>query len=471
MEQNKKIFILLPDGVGLRNFVYSGFFEQGRAQGFDIVYWNNTLFRIADFGYPELKMESARMHSLTYIYKAARKEIELTLNRKKSGDSVYDTYRFPLRYSNFKQAVKNIGIELVTATHNSRKGLRRIVTKIDALERRTDTYKRNYKVLQRENPAMLFLTNQRQVVAVSTILAAKDLGIPTATFIFSWDNLPKATMVVDTDYYIVWSELMKSQLLAYYPNIRPEQVFITGTPQFESHFNPSLITPREVFFAANGMDTSKKYICFSGDDFTSSPDDPAYLEDTALAVRKLNQEGHQLGIVFRRCPPDVSGRYKEIVAKYNDVIVELEPKWKALTESWAGVLPMPEDVALQANTIAHTEFVVNLGSSMVFDYAAFGKPCGYFNYNQPRRLDPKWDLHTCYRYVHFRSMPSREVVVWLNDKSSLAENLEKMLTGMPDTVRAAQQWFEIINQAPAAGASRRIWKAFEKIIAPKAQNS
>jgi hypothetical protein len=35
------------------------------------------------------------------------------------------------------------------------------------------------------------------------LLAAQQLGIPTATFIFSWDNLPKATMVVETDYYFV----------------------------------------------------------------------------------------------------------------------------------------------------------------------------------------------------------------------------------------------------------------------------
>jgi hypothetical protein len=33
------------------------------------------------------------------------------------------------------------------------------------------------------------------------LLAAQQLGIPTATFIFSWDNLLKATMVVETDYY------------------------------------------------------------------------------------------------------------------------------------------------------------------------------------------------------------------------------------------------------------------------------
>lgn len=463
----KKIFVFLPDGVGLRNFAYSGFAEKCALKGYDVVYWNNTPFPLDTLGFSEIRMRDVKMHPMTYMYKAARKEIELTLNKRKTGDKVYDTYRFAMRYNGLKQSIKNIGIQILIATHSSEKGLKRIKNKIDRVERQTDTYRRSYDTLQKEKPDLLFLTNQRQSVAISTVLAAKDLAIPTATFIFSWDNLPKATMVVETDYYIVWSDLMKEQLLFYYSEIKPEQVFITGTPQFEPHFNPEIIIPRETFFARHGMDIDKKYICFSGDDFTSSPDDPAYLEDTARAIRSLNEKGHNLGIAFRRCPPDVSGRYKDVVAKYDDVITELEPQWKTMGETWAGILPMPEDLSMLANTIAHTELVVNLGSSMVFDYVSFGKPCAYFNYNQPERIDPNWDLHTCYKYVHFRSMPSKDAVVWLNDKSSLASNIESMLSANEETVTAAQQWFEIVNQPPATKASDRILEAFEKIITPQ----
>ena len=42
---------------------------------------------------------------------------------------------------------------------------------------------------------------------------------------------------------------------------------------------------------------SKKYICFSGDDITTSPNDPVYLGDTAKAIMKLNESGQNLGIV------------------------------------------------------------------------------------------------------------------------------------------------------------------------------
>ncbi|RZJ27748.1 MAG: UDP-glycosyltransferase, partial [Flavobacterium sp.] len=165
---NKKVFIFLPDGVGLRNFAYTDFFKQGSALGYDIVYWNNTPFPISQLGYPEIRMENAKMHPLTYIYKAARKEIELTLNKRKTGDNVYDTYRFPLPYNSFKQSLKNIAIEFLIATHSSESGLKKIIGKIDSVERKTETYKRNLEVLKREKPAMVFLTNQRQVIAIST---------------------------------------------------------------------------------------------------------------------------------------------------------------------------------------------------------------------------------------------------------------------------------------------------------------
>ena len=100
----------------------------------------------------------------------------------------------------------------------------------------------------RDKPELIFCINQRQVNAIAPLTAANELGITTGTFIFSWDNLPKATMVVEPDFYFVWSENMKQELLNYYPFIDAKNVFITGSPQFEPHFNPELRISREQFF-------------------------------------------------------------------------------------------------------------------------------------------------------------------------------------------------------------------------------
>jgi hypothetical protein len=213
------------------------------------------------------------------------------------------------------------------------------------------------------------------VNAIAPLTAARDLKIPTATFIFSWDNLPKATMVVDTEHYFVWSDNMQKELLKYYPHIKQEQILITGSPQFEPHFNQNLGESRETFFEAHGLDLSKKYICFSGDDKTTCPDDPQYLNDVAEGVKKLNSKGHKLGIIFRRCPVDFSERYNIILERHKELIVPIAPLWKRTGTSWNAILPTKEDLALQINTIIHTEAVINLASSMVFDYVVFDKPC------------------------------------------------------------------------------------------------
>ena len=331
-------------------------------------------------------------------------------------------------------------------------------------EQKTDYFNECLATLQEEKPSLVFCTNQRPMLAIAPILAAQKLKIPTATFIFSWDNLPKSTMVIETDYYFVWSDLMKNELIKYYPYINDNQIFITGTTQFEIHFDKNILVSKEKFFKEYNLDLQKEYICFSGDDETTSPDDPKYLHDLAIAVKNLNTKGYNLGIIFRKCPVDFSGRYNNIIENFKDIIVEIDPLWKSIGTEWNAILPTKADNDLLANTINQTLFVANLGSSMVFDYITFNKPCCYFNYNQEVQLNPKWDIHTCYKYVHFRSMPSQDSVVWLNSSNEIETKIEQLLTNKISTEINAKKWFEIINQHPPEKASERICEAINTIL-------
>ncbi|PZX92582.1 UDP-glycosyltransferase [Flavobacterium aquariorum] len=462
--QNNKIFILLPDGIGLRNFAYSDFQAIGLQENFDVVYWNNTPFDLTKLGFKEIKIQNSKSHPLTEIYKNARKQIELNLNIRRTRETVYDTYRFPFSYATIAKAVKSGTTELLSFTHSSSFGLKCIRKKIKQEERKTLYYHQSLETLQKEQPDMVFCTNQRPMTAIAPLLAAQDLGIPTVTFIFSWDNLPKATMVIETDYYFVWSDLMKKQLLFYYPYIEEEQVFVTGTPQFESHFEKSKLLSRDVFFEQNNLDADKKYICYSGDDVTTCPDDPKYLEDVAIAIRELNKKGDALGIIFRRCPVDFSDRYNKVLDDYRDVITPIAPIWSKIGEGWNTVLPTHADIDLQMNTIAHTELVVNLGSSMVFDYAAHDKACAFINYDVKNKTLKNWSVKKIYNYVHFRSMPNKETVLWINSPDAIASIIEKGITTNHLVLENAQKWFEIINQHPPQDASRRIWQGIKTII-------
>jgi len=460
----KKIFILLPDGVGLRNFAFTSFVGIGEQMGWEVVFWNQTPFNLTELGYEEIKLEG-KPRAYTDLLKRAKISAELDYFKGKFDDKVYRTYKFPSSNKSIKSKIKNIIVAQLTKTYRGEKGLQKLRGKLKASERKSVFYKHCKDVLEREKPDLVFCTNQRPVNAIAPLTAAQDLGIPTSTFVFSWDNLPKATMVVEPDFHFVWSAYMKNELLNYYPFINSDNIFITGSPQFEPHFNLKLRKTREDFFEENNLNLNKEYICFSGDDKTTSPDDAHYLQDVAEAIESLNKGGeHNLGILFRRCPVDFSDRYDTVLEKYKDLIVPVAPKWEQVGGTWNAVMPTREDLQLQINTILHTKAVVNLASSMIFDYAIFNKPCLYLNYNVERKVDESWNPEKVYNFVHFRSMPTGKEVTWLKSKAGIGQKLETVFNDTPQTVELALEWFKKINLSPSEKASERIWNGIDEIL-------
>ena len=462
--KTKKIFILLPDGVGLRNFAFTSFVEIGEQMGWEVVFWNQTLFDLTELGYKEIKL-TGKPRAFTDLLKRAKISAELNYFEEKFDDQVYQSYKFPSSNNSIKSKIKNAMVTQLTKTYKGEKGLEKLREKLKTSERKSIFYKHCKDVLERDNPDFIFCTNQRPVNAIAPLTAAQDMGIPTSTFIFSWDNLPKATMIVEPDFYFVWSEYMKEELINYYPFIESDNIFITGSPQFEPHFNLKLRKTREEFFEENNLYLNQEYICFSGDDKTTCPDDAHYLQDVAEAIESLNKTGKtKLAILFRRCPVDFSDRYKPVLEKYKDLIVPVAPKWEQVGGNWNAVLPTREDIELQVNTILHTKAVINLGSSMVFDFAVFDKPCLFLNYNVEHKNDESWNPEKVYNFMHFRSMPTGNEVFWVKSKEEIGLNLETVLENSHKTVEEAKDWFEKINLSPAERASERIWNGIDEIL-------
>jgi hypothetical protein len=464
---NPKVFILFPDGVGLRNFAFTHFKEIGEQQGFDTTYWNNTIFSLQEeLGYPELKIESTKIHPKTSVLNHARKRVELALSRKRTNDPVYDTYRFPLRWNSLKNTAKSVFVKFHETFSATPQGWQKLMDQINAAERSTLRYQEVKAQLEANQPDIIFCTTQRATQAIAPLLAAQDLGIKTACWIYSWDNLPKGMSTVETDYYFVWSELMKAQLLEYYPKTKPTQIFVTGTPQFEPHYDAFILLSRKQFCENHGLDVQTKYICFSGDDETTSPLDQYYLEDTAIAVRKLREEGRDLAIIYRKVPIDFSGRYDAVLEQYKDVITSIDPLWKPMGEQWNQVMPTKEDFALLVNTCYHSELVVNICSSMVFDFVIHDKPTIYPNYEQPQLQKGTRDIGQNYNYIHFRSMPdAAKSVTWARSKSEIYDGIKGLLDGELNPVAVTKKWYGIVNKPEQPEkASERIWEGINQIL-------
>lgn len=458
-----KVFIFLPDGVGLRNFAFTDFYKKLSVKN-NVVFLNNTGFPLKEkLAIKEIETSVLKTHFFTDLLKAAKNNIELKQNFKKYNDKAYLSYIFPRKSKTLKQFIKNSIISFYILFYNSKKGVLKIDKKINKLERSTATYKSSLELLKKEQPDFIFCTNQRPIIALSTILAAKDLNIPTGTFIFSWDNLPKATKVLEADYYFVWSNFMKDELKKFYPLINKSKIKVTGTPQFEPHFNKNLLKNKTTFFNENNLDQNKKYICFSGDDVTTSPYDEYYLHDLAQVVEDLNKEGHNLGIIYRKCPVDFTGREENILKKYKEIIFPINPKWKNFGNSWNKVMPEKEDLQLLSNTLKHSILVLNIGSSMAFDACIHNIPCAYINYNTKKVDTSFWDIYKIYNFIHFKSMPSKQAVLWINKK----EDYKKVITEVINkkyTLEETKKWLNKITFSPQENASENIVNEINKII-------
>ena len=421
-----RIALLFPDGVGIRNYLYSDVFKNSDAElilyhGFD----NKTIEDIKsvtgiekDIVIPKYK-ESVTEKFLREL---------ICLCRLKQNAKKYNNKTILTNWNaNHKSLSKKIFYKTIETASFFTKGYKKILMLEEMHQkaiRKNTFYEEALRVMNDVKPSVVFCSHQRAVQAGPIFTAAQELGIKTITVVFSWDNLPKARMAVKADKYLVWSDYMKEELSAYYPEIESSAIEVTGTPQFEFYKKNELIISRDAFYTEYGLDPERKIICFSGDDVKTSPDDPKYLNDIAEEITKAGLSG-MYQILLRRCPVDLSNRFDAVLQKYPDLIKQAQPLWKFNNEKdWTTVYPSIEDIALLVNTVYHSEFVVNVGSTMAFDFLMFGKPCVFINYDQKDQNDANWSVDTIYKFQHFRSMPDKKAVLWLNEKSDIVKIIE-----------------------------------------------
>lgn len=454
-----KILILLPNGLGLRNFAYSNFLKHAKNNNLEVIFWNATSFDLSKLELEEFKLKG-KPNFKTDLLKRARKIIELNHNIDKFNDPTYQFYNLKSNSKKIKDVLKQLLIWWYVKRY--KKNLYGLRKKIKQYEQNTSYFKRCIEQLKKHKPDLVFSPSQRPVINISPVLAAQYLNIPTVSFIFSWDNMPKGLMVLDTDFYFVWSKYMLKETKNYYPHINKNNIKITGTPQFEMHLDSSNQINKLDFFKKYNLDLNKTYLCFSGNDITTSPHDHLYLKDLLKSVENLNTRGHDLGVIFRKNPIDKTNRFENILIDYKHICRPIKPLW-IMDEKSQNIIPTIEDQLLLVNIIKHSALIINLGSSMIFDAACHNKPCAYINYN-PEVSPLKKDIKTIYKYIHFRSMPQKNAVVWINSKCEFEKKILDGLYNPKKYVENAKEWFKLINAHPIKNASERIVNELIEIL-------
>lgn len=425
-----KVGIVIPDGTGIRNYLYSNLVEELHKKQCTLVLYhsvsNEAIEEIHKKHRKEFEVIQLPAYSETLLQKFYRETIcfaRLNHNAKKVENPTILAHWTPrkrtLKTKLFYSAVEFIGA-IIAKDYKKILGFESRYDK--SIAKSSSVHK---SILKETKPAILFSTHQRSMNAVPLIKAAKILGVKSVGAIFSWDNLPKARITVRTDSYVVWSRHMKSEMNTFYPEVNNDNIEITGTPQFEFYHREELQLTKEEFCNKFELALNKKTLCFSGDDEFTSPFDPKFLEDI---VKVIDQKKLDVQVILRRAPVDLSGRFDYLIEKYPQIIKPIAPLWVTAsndTSQWQTIFPSFDDVKLLINTVKHSDVVINLGSTMALDFAMYSKPAIYLNYNPVQSND--WNVEKIYNFQHFRSIDNLTPVVWLNDKNDIAQVIESAL--------------------------------------------
>ena len=260
--------------------------------------------------------------------------------------------------------------------------------------RTTDEYERLYEDIR---PTLVFNgSHVHSQIATHAIEAAHWSGIPTAAFIFSWDNLTSQGRILPGyDYYLVWNDDLKAQLLEIYPEIRAENVFVTGTPQFDFHFRPESYWSREEFCRRVKADPTRPIVLYSTGMAEHMPGEPRIVEQIADLLGSMTEVGPPQ-LLVRVYPKDTSGRFEQLKAARADILFP-EARW---IETW--LMPTEEDNQMLTNTLRHADVGVNVASTISLELCMFDKPVINVAYDPPGVAAVRVPYARYYAYDHYR---------------------------------------------------------------------
>jgi len=375
----KTLGLVITDGVGYRNFCLSDFLLEAVRKFDKIIIYSGLPKSSYDIKYPGqveiVELPVFKESFQTWFWRKLKEVAHLQLHKEYFG--INDNFEANKSLAKSNRGIATRVIYRITKYFHSEKH-------ISFFEKQHMNSLKNVKMtefciqkLKSAKPDLLFFTHQRPPYVVPLVVAANRLNIKTGSFIFSWDNLAsKGRMAAKFEFYLVWSELMKEELLHFYPSANGKKIKVVGTPQFEPYVLYKYQNVKEAFNLKFGLNPAKKTVCFSCGDVSTSQNDPVYIECIAQAIEQ-GEIKEDVNFLVRTSPAEEPTRFQYLMDKFPFIKWNF-PKWILARdhhpEPWSQRVPTGEDITDLRMILEFSDLGINMCSTMSLDFMKFDKP-------------------------------------------------------------------------------------------------
>jgi hypothetical protein len=243
----------------------------------------------------------------------------------------------------------------------------------------------------RFKPALIVSTHPTAMDEYEFLRHARKTGVPSVGMVKSWDNLTtKGYMPVPPDYYLVWNEIMKEEITLLH-RVPEDRVWITGIPQFDLYAETTNAPSREVFLARHHLDPARQTILYA----TSAPwinsEDPEILRRLIGILHQDRTTSVQ--ILARLHQSDSLDRYRGIAHPH----LAFQVPGAQMGSNPDHRLMDPHFITELRDTLLHSDVVINTCSTTSLDAVAMDKPVVNIAFD----VEHKGYYKSCQRYYDF----------------------------------------------------------------------
>lgn len=419
------VLTILPRGEAIRNFVYTGALAElskYAASSLLSVVPNETIWRELQAEFPS--SFPLQENTDPWLLWLLREELDLAHGRWLWSAAAQARWGWREQEAeSLGERVKRLSKKLACFPFVSRRGLRAL-TKLESAAsqwfRQNDEYLNLFRRLQ---PSLVFnASHVHSRAAFPAVHAARALGIPTATFVFSWDNLTSQGRIYPPyDYYLVWNEALRDGLLEIYDEVRPEQVIITGTPQFDFHFRPEFHWTRAEFCQRVGADPARPLVVYTTGMANHIGGEPWIVERLAEQLQAMTDLGPPQ-LLVRILPKGPQGHFDDLKRRRPDILIPPVP-WE---QQW--LTPTREDAFLLTNTLRHADVGINVASTITLELCMFDKPVINVSFLAPQLdTNKEFDYRRYYAFEHYRPVVESGALELAESAAELAQQVRQAL--------------------------------------------